>query len=438
MSILKQVLSDAWSSVIGKPAFKGTTDHAAVTPPQQSQVIEPRHPASTSGLKVIILNWKSGENDPFTVINNTIRHHFHACGKNVEVIELTDGDWPDQLAGLAPVEFAFTWQGLGSSVRVRDSNENLWNHLKIPLICLHGDHPSHMPLNHELESHYCFHLYTNADSARYSNRHFRRLRGASVIDIPQLHREPPLGQRAGDYFVLAKNINDLVDTEKSWRERMPKQVFDAFMVAAETLKARITRESYVELHDVLDDLIVQQNLEWLMPEANLVGYHDYHSQLDHYLRSHKTVATVAALREFPLRIYGRGWERVARNAPAIHVFERGRDMANSQHLYYSRYGLVDISPSKALHDRTRRAMVNQGAFLSSANLEDTFSDVAQYDRLFFSFKAHELGDKCAAVVRAPEDHLELSQQFARTYHERFHFGEFVKIIDSLAKIASPA
>jgi hypothetical protein len=432
MSILKQVLSDAWSSLVRKPAPEDALDRVPVSP-QRSQVIQPRRAASPSGLKVVILNWKSGENDPFTVINKTIRNHFQACGKNVETIEITDGDWPDQLARLAPVEFAFTWQGLGSSARIRDTNEGLWDHLKIPLICVHGDHPSHMPLNHELESRYCFHLYSNADSARYSNRHFRRVCSASVIDIPQLHCEPRLGKQTGDYFVLAKNINDPADTERSWQERLPKQVFDAFMVAAETLKARITRESYVELHDVLDELIVQQNLEWLNPEANLVGYHDYHSQLDHYLRSHKTVAAVAALREFPLRIYGRGWERIARAAPTIHVFEPGRDMANSQDLYYSRFGLVDISPSRALHDRTRRAMANGRAFLSSANVEHSFADFRPFDQLFFSFEPHSLPERCAAVMCDPDAHLALAQQFAHTYHDRFHFRDFVNRLDALAK-----
>ena len=114
-----------------------------------------------------------------------------------------------------------------------------------------------MPLNHQLEGRYCFHLYTNAEFARYSNRHFRRTRSASVIDIPQLHREPHLGRRAGDYFVVAKNIKDPLDTEQRWRQQLDKPVFDAYMMAAETLKSRLTRESYVEIHDVLDELIAE-------------------------------------------------------------------------------------------------------------------------------------------------------------------------------------
>jgi hypothetical protein len=256
-----------------------------------------------------------------------------------------------------------------------------------------------------------------------------------MIDIPLLHREPRLERRAGDYFVVVKNITDPPLTERSWQQRYEKRIFDAYMMAAETLKARLVRESYVAIHDVLDELLAERNLEWLGPAANLVGFHDYHSQLDHYLRSHKIVSAVTALRDFPVRIYGRGWERVAQSAPATHVFEHGRNMADSQDLFYTRYGLVDVSPSKGLHDRTRRAMANGGAFLSSANLEDSFADIERFESLFFSFKTNELPEKCAAVVRDPDAHLGIAQQFAHSYHNRFHFKDFVNRIDHLAKLA---
>jgi hypothetical protein len=442
MSILKQVLTDAFASVFRRSPAHDAQRRVAKTPRSGEKVAPISQPeplrTSASGMKVVILNWKRGENDPFTVINATIRQHFHACGKNVEVIEITERDWPLRLAEIAPagVEFAFTWQGLGSNVPVGERGETLWDQLKIPLICVHGDHPSHMPLNHALESRYCFHLYTNADFARYSNRHFRRTRSASVIDIPQLHRERRLERREGDYFVVAKNINDPLHTENAWRQRLDSRVFDAYMMAAETLQSRIAREPYVEIHDVLDELIAQRNLDWLSASANIAGYHQYHSDLDHYVRSHKTVAALTSLRDFPVRIYGRGWDRIAQSAPTSHVFEPGRNMADSQDLYYTRFGLVDVSPSKGLHDRTRRAMVNGGAFLSSANLEDTFTDIGRFDSLFFSFKTGALSERCAAVVRDPERHLEVARTFADTYHNRFHFKDFVNRIDGLAKLAT--
>jgi hypothetical protein len=439
MSILKQVLVEAFASIFRRsaPPSARPDEGVSVTPAPGKSSRPTSASTRDAGMKVVILNWKEGENDPFTVVNSTIRQHLQACGKNVDVIEISDADWAARLADLASngVEFAFTWQGLGSPATVGDRGESLWERLKIPLICVHGDHPSHMPANHQLDSRYCFHLYTNADSARYSNRYFRRKRGASVIDIPQLHHEPRLQQRNGDYFVVAKNIYDPILTEKAWQEKLEKRIFDAYMMAAETLKARIARERYVEIHDALDDLIAQRGMEWLDPAVNLTAYHAYHSQLDHHLRSHKTVTAVTALRDFPVRVYGRGWDRIARTAPASHVFMPGRNMADSQELYYTRFGLVDVSPSRALHDRTRRAMVNGTGFLSNANLEDCFADIARFDPLFFSFGDNGLPKKCAAVMQDPEGHRALAEEFADTYHNRFHFRDFVNRLDTLAKLA---
>jgi hypothetical protein len=437
MSILKQVLSEALSTLFRRARPQGAANLAGEDPKADRGPIPSSRLLRPPGLKVVILNWNRGENDPFTVFNQTLRQHFHACGKNVELVEITDLNWPQRLAELAAagVEFAVTWQGLGSPTR-DTRGESLWHRLGIPLICVHGDHPSHMPLNHELDGRYCFHLYANADAARYSNRHFRRERGAVMINLPQLHREARLDRRAGDYFVIAKNITDPFTTENEWRQRLDKPAFDLYMRAAETLKFRIAQEPYVDTHEVLDELLAKHDVEQLSHVTDAAAYHEYHSQLDHYLRSHKTVLAVTAIRDFPVRVYGRGWDRIARDAPARHVFEPGRSMVDSQALYYTRYGIVDISPSKGLHDRTRRAMVNGSGFLSNASLEDSFPDIGRFDPLFFSFGRGDLPEKCAVVVRAPDAHHRLAEEFAQTYHSRFHFRDFVGRIDSLAKMAT--
>ena len=405
----------------------------------QSQADPPsseRKPAG--GIATVLLNWRNGENDPFTYVNTAIAAHLRACGKNVEVIEITAGAWPSRVIDIlrrGGIDFAYTWQGLGSSAMIGNPPVSLWDSLRVPLICIHGDHPSHMPPNHQLESRYCFHLYANADHARYSNRHFRRVRGASVIDIPQLHREEPLGARHGDYFVLAKNISDPVDMEAVWRERLDRTTFDAYMAAAEVMKIRIASATYVEIHDLLDDVLAQGRVRWHGHEPGTAEYHQYHSQLDHYARNYRSVRAVTLLREFPLQIYGRGWDRIAKAASPSHAYHPGRDMAESQHLFYTRFGIVDVSPSKGLHDRTRRAMVNQSGFLSSANLEDSFPDLERFASLFFGLAPDDLPSKCAAVMADPEEHRALAARFGELYHTRFHFRKFVATIDAYAKTA---
>src|ERR1700693_3656679 len=97
MSILKLVLTEALESLFRRSPTEKFQKPIAET----RKIDEGGNPVSRpeplrtsqSGIKAVILNWKSGENDPFSVVSDTIRQHFHACGKNVEVIELSEGDW---------------------------------------------------------------------------------------------------------------------------------------------------------------------------------------------------------------------------------------------------------------------------------------------------------------------------------------------------------
>src|SRR5271166_6900791 len=100
MSILKQILSEAWSSVARRSASQPRPDLLHSKPAGSSESDPVPGPAQQPGMKVVILNWKAGENDPFTFVNQTIRQHFHACGKNIEVIEITDATWPARLEQL--------------------------------------------------------------------------------------------------------------------------------------------------------------------------------------------------------------------------------------------------------------------------------------------------------------------------------------------------
>lgn len=385
-------------------------------------------------MKTLILNWKNGENDPFSVLNRAVERHLRACGKLTAVLQLTDAGWAGQIAeALAEgVDYVYTWQGIGSTARVSETGESFWDRVRVPLICVHGDHPAHMPANHQLESRYCFHLYTNADFARYSNRHFRRQRSAAVIDIPQLFVEPQAERFEGDHFVIIKNVDDPALVEAQWRQTLDGRTAAAYLAAAETLKARLRAERCVDIHDVLDALIDEADWQWLAPAHDARAHHAYHSALDFYVRSWKSIAALTALAEFPVHVYGRGWERAAGQAAPRHRFFPGRAMADTAPLYASRYGLVDVSPSKVLHDRTRRAMVLGTGFLSSADLADRLHGFERWSALFYDFRPDALAARCAAVMADPDAHLARCRRFAAEYHDTFHFRHFVARLDGLA------
>ncbi len=113
-------------------------------------------------------------------------------------------------------------------------------------------------------------------------------------------------------------------------------------------------------------------------------------------------------------------------------------MADSQDLYYTRYGLIDVSPSKGLHDRTRRAMANGGAFLSSANLEDSFADIETIRPAILQFQdATSFPRNAQRSCAIPRGISAWHSSLLILYHDRFHFRDFVNRIDHLAKLASP-
>lgn len=385
-------------------------------------------------MKTVILNWKEGENDPFSVTNRTIAEIFRRCGKDPYTLEITDPDWAEQLGQLAieGVDFVFTWQGLGSNIVLADNGESIWELLKVPLICIHCDHPAYMPANHTFESRYCFHLYENVDSARYSNKHFRTRKGGQVIDLPQLFLEQPVEATGDKAFHIIKNIRHTDTIEAEWAKTFPDFVLKAFLQTAEILKNRIKTEPYVEMHEVMDELITAEGWDWFYEQTNPGLLHHFHSGLDYYVRSYKSMLLLNELHDVPLKIYGRGWDRLRANTPKYWTFDEGMAMANSQQLYYSRYGIIDVSPSKKLHDRTLRAMANRRPFLSSANLEDSRCDAQSYQDLFFDFRPGQLRSKCEAVMANSERHLERARAFADLFNKAFHFQNFVDRLDALA------
>jgi len=53
-------------------------------------------------MKVIIVNWNHGENDPFSVLNQAIEKYFIACGKSVEILEISDDRFMNRLLDWVP------------------------------------------------------------------------------------------------------------------------------------------------------------------------------------------------------------------------------------------------------------------------------------------------------------------------------------------------
>jgi hypothetical protein len=386
-------------------------------------------------MKVVILNWSQGENDPFTFFSETLARILIRCGKTVEILQITDNTWPEKLRLIEQVqgvEFVFTWQGINTGAVLSDGVTSVWDKIRVPLISLHGDHPCYMPDNHRLDVEHCAHLYVNADFAKYSNVHFRKQNSAMYVQFPQTFFEKKLVKDEERVFNYVKNIRHTQDIESAWKKQLPDEARKAYLQTAEVLKYLVKNEEYFEMHDVMDALIVTEKWAWLTEEMNPGLVHHFHQEMDYYVRSYRSMVAIEELRDFPVNIYGRGWDRYKEGAPKNWDFRDGLDMSDSQSLYYSRYGLIDISPSRSLHDRSMRAMANHCSFLTSARLENSIDHLEPFDSLFFDFRQGDLKAKCEAVMRDPQGHREASIAFSRKFNELFHYEQFVKLLEVLA------
>jgi hypothetical protein len=109
-------------------------------------------------------------------------------------------------------------------------------------------------------------------------------------------------------------------------------------------------------------------------------------------------------------------------------------MAARQLLYYSRYGIVDVTPSTTgFHDRTLRALKNETPFLSSAQTPDLFPNISHYQPLFYGFAGNDLQEKCAVAMKDPDAHAALAREFSHKYQETFTISDLIWRFEMLAR-----
>ena len=110
------------------------------------------------------------------------------------------------------------------------------------------------------------------------------------------------------------------------------------------------------------------------------------------------------------------------------------NLALSQDLFYTEYGILDISPFRGLHDRSLRALANMSSFLSSGCPDDFLFDSESFSSLFFNFSGNDLIEKCSEVVSDPVKHRELSSNFSKKYESSYHYHDFMRSIFYASKI----
>lgn len=375
-------------------------------------------------MRTVILNWSKGENDPFSFFSRQWQRRLQSAGHEAHIIAMDDVAVATLMAlcTQAPIDLAFCWQGVGSTLTPAGAAKTVWELLRIPLICFHADHPAYNPANHQQSSAYLVHIYGERSFADAANR-------IVVRDWPALHnlqpnlfeRETELPEFSGDFFVLSKNIRELAELRAGWQARYDAPTYALMAHIAEAIEAAYFDGNVVNHHQVIVEHLPPAMRDNFRSESPLPIVVDFVVNLSRELDPvHRNVAAtfiVEALPDTPIHIYGRGWDRYAARGNPQHRFLPAQTLEQSAHHYESNFGILDVAPANdMLHDRTFRAIQVGAGFLLSSSWYRRTPGRMKFADLFFGGKAEELARKVAAVQADPIAHRKRCETFGAQLH----------------------
>jgi hypothetical protein len=363
-------------------------------------------------MRIVILNWSGGENDPFTHFSRLWQRRLLEAGHKAYIIPLDAAVLPTVVAlhQQAPVDLAFCWQGVGSTLVPGGHTQTLWELLRIPLVCLHADHPTYQPANHQQSSPFLLHLYGELSFAKAANQLIARDWSALHGFYPNLFAmDEPHEEFTGDYFVLSKNIQDLAAIRAEWATRYESSVVVLLSAAASAIERAYLDGNLINHHQVILEHapapIREQIASGAPAEPASRFMADFTRELD---RIHRIVAAtfiLDALPQVPIRVHGRGWEQFRARGNPLHEFLPADTVEQSGHHFRSQFGILDVAASNdALHDRTLRALRHGAGFLLSSNWKRGTQIRRDFPDLFFGGDADDLARKVAKVQADPAAH----------------------------------
>ncbi len=391
-------------------------------------------------MQIILLNWKNGENDPFSLFNGMLKSKFESYGRSVKIVEL-NSDFDKNIAKTINegIDFALTWQGIASGLINRRSEKNLWDEYKIPLFCLHGDHPCHKISNHTATSEYIRHIYLAPSFCRYANKFIERTIAAQFMMLPNIFhtKHPSTTSIHGDYFVFPKNLDDTKLMVSNWEKKFPAHIATTFKNIASAIKSEYKESNSLDHHEIIDIQLTEEfisNLQdHLKINSDMSARHYAHAYMDKFYRNLISEDILATLSDVKIQIYGRGWDRFKNNNNKNHSFFSFDKALNGDFQFQSNFGILDVAPiNDSIHDRSFRAMASNNGFLiaSSWNASEFLNQ--NFENLFFTGKDMMVRALAELVIQSPESHRASAQQFKSQYHTKYGFHQFLKNIENVA------
>jgi len=384
-------------------------------------------------MNIVLLNWKDGENDPFSYINSELKLSLEDHGCNVDIVS-TEGELAQNIFLLdyqKGIDAVIAHQGIGSNTRLASNGKLIWDELKICLICLHSDHPSHAPQNHTADSKYIFHTYCNKGAELFSNNMKFRSNPATHLPLPSFYlKRDNLMPRKGDYFVFPKNIDPIHSIFDNWKTTLPDIFYKSLRSISEEIIDNYKLGNPISHQDLITNSISICDIESIRKTSvNLNDskvWHYIYQQTDKIYRNAASQLVLEELSDIPLLINGRGWDYFSLNSSKYHKFSNIDLVKDGDTQFYTQYGIIDVVPHRySLHDRTLRAIAHRGGFLSNSEIDFNSSFGRSFPDLFYTGTKGNLRTKAELVMNNPEHHLETCQEFGSLHESKYSFSDFV-------------
>ena len=367
---------------------------------------------------IALLNWTGAEGNPFTLINSELKKRLEDFKDNIKIINFEE-DWSKVIYDLKirnEIDLVITHQGLGSSATL--NNNNFWGEIKLPLLCLHSDHPSLFITNHIADSPYVIHSYCIPEFAEYANSNLNKKNLSVNLAVPSFYSKRNNSEQIGDFFVFPKNIDPIELTINEWIKNLDSSLSNLLIAIANSIKNNYINSIPKDHHVVVEEFLTEENIK----ADNLEEIRKYlHLQSDKLFRNIASELVINELDSIPLVINGRGWDLFKAKKNKNHHYFDFNNAVDGDFQFYSRYGIIDIVfHANSLHDRTLRAISHRGGFLCNS----TINRNSKYKSLFFTGCPRDLMEKAVGVMKYPDLHLNKCRDFGNDLENNNPFENF--------------
>jgi hypothetical protein len=381
-------------------------------------------------MNVLTLTWHGGENNPFEFFNKKLRESLSTFGAQCFDLRIDENFTKSFLSIEKRIDIVITWQGLLTNMQSANSN-NVWEEIKTPIVSIHGDHPCLMPINHAADSAYIKHFYAFSNHAEYSEKYFPRKNPVYYSLFGNFFNQDKNKnlEKNGSYFVFPKNLDDSYLMQDLWRKNFPKIYSDFLIMVASEIRNNYEAGTCRDHHALIDELLTQEKFNYfvdvLKVRDNIAFFHSTHALLEKVYRNIASEAVIEELKDVPLLISGRGWDRFKSSPYLHHVFKDFDQVSSGEAQFNSEFGIIDVNPTvDGLHDRSMRAMAYNSGFLSNSMMNFNRLIGAPGCDLFFNGKKHSLREKAEIAMLDPLAHQNKVRDFSNAYNNKFSEFDF--------------